>query len=246
GSIPDALASTAHYLQRAGWQTGRHWGHEVQLPPGFDASLAGRTKRRPLQEWLALGVRRIDGGELGPADARAAILLPAGRTGPAFLVFRNYDAIYAYNAAESYALAIATLADRLRGGPGLATPWPTNDPGLSRAQRRELQQLLLARGHPIGEPDGLVRTRTRQAIADEQRRLGMNPVVGRTDQRILGPLRNAYARHWQWHACTAPPCAPVVHGCGGCRPLPAKPGPVGRRNAPHQRKHAVESGELQV
>lgn len=193
GSIPDALASTAHYLQRAGWQTGRHWGHEVQLPPGFDAGLAGRTKRRPLQEWLALGVRRIDGGELGPADARAAILLPAGRTGPAFLVFRNYDAIYAYNAAESYALAIATLADRLRGGPGLATPWPTDDPGLSRAQRRELQQLLLARGHPIGEPDGLVGTRTRQAIADEQRRLGLHPVDGRAGQCILEALRAATA-----------------------------------------------------
>jgi glucose-6-phosphate 1-epimerase len=68
------------------------------------------------------------------------------------LVFRNYDAIYSYNAAESYALAIATLADQLRGGTGLATAWPTDDPGIGRDERRQLQTLLLARGHDIGAP----------------------------------------------------------------------------------------------
>ena len=46
------------------------------------------------------------------------------------------------NAAESYALAIAHLADRLRGGGPWLTAWPTLDPGLSRAERRELQTLL--------------------------------------------------------------------------------------------------------
>src|SRR5690606_22934038 len=170
-SIPDALASTANYLKRSGWQTGRPWGHEVKLPAGFDASLAGRTSRRPLSDWVARGVTRIDGVPLAASDARSAILLPTGRNGPAFLVFRNYDAIYSYNAAESYALAIATLADRLRGGAGLATPWPTDDPGLSREQRRELQTLLLARGHDIGEVDGMIGSNTRRAIRGEQQRL---------------------------------------------------------------------------
>ena len=75
----------------------------------------------------------------------------AGPRGPAFLTTRNFDVIYAYNAAESYGLAIAHLSDRLRGGPPFATPWPTDDPGLSRAERRELQTLLAARGHDIGE-----------------------------------------------------------------------------------------------
>ncbi|MCF5961140.1 lytic murein transglycosylase, partial [Xanthomonas perforans] len=75
-----------------------------------------------------------------PAETPAALLLPAGASGPAFLVFGNYDAIYAYNAAESYALSIALLADRLRGGPGLIAAWPTDDPGLGRPERRELQQ----------------------------------------------------------------------------------------------------------
>ena len=190
-SIPDALASTAHYLVRAGWTAAQPWGYEVKLPAGFDASLAGRTARRPLSDWITRGVTRVDGTAIAPSDARSALLLPAGREGPAFLVFANYDAIYAYNAAESYALAIATLADRLRGGTGLATAWPTADPGLSRAQRKELQALLLARGHPIGQADGMVGTATRQAIAAEQQRLGLQPVDGRAGQRILDALRAA-------------------------------------------------------
>lgn len=189
GSIPDALASTANYLRRGGWQPGRPWGWEVRLPPGFDAGLAGRTKRRPLADWAARGLTRVDGAALQATDTPAALLLPAGPRGPAFLVFRNYDAIYSYNAAESYALAIATLADRLRGGGGLATPWPTDDPGLSRAERRELQQRLLARGHDIGTADGVVGNATRRAIRDEQQRLGITPADGRAGRRILEALR---------------------------------------------------------
>lgn len=192
-SIPDALASTANYLKRSGWQTGRPWGYEVRLPEGFDTSLAGRTSRRPLSDWVARGVRRVDGSAIAPSDARSAVLLPAGKAGPAFLVFRNYDAIYSYNAAESYALAIATLADRLRGGGGLATPWPTDDPGLSRLQRRELQTLLLARGHAIGEVDGMIGTATRRAIQAEQQRLGLQPADGRAGQKILRALQSATA-----------------------------------------------------
>lgn len=193
GSIPDALASTANYLKRAGWRSGQPWGVEVSLPAGFDPALAGRTKRQPLAQWRALGVRPLAGGPLqlaGMADTeRAAVILPAGRSGPALLVLRNYDAIYSYNAAESYALAIATLADQLRGQPGLVTPWPTDDPGLDRAQRRALQQLLLARGHAIGEADGMIGTASRRAIAAEQARLGWASSDGRAGRRILQALQ---------------------------------------------------------
>ena len=194
-SIPDALASTANYLKQAGWRTGQPWGIEVKLPAGFNPGLAGRTQRKPLADWRALGIVPIGGGALAPeglpADANAALLLPTGAQGPAWLVFRNYDAIYAYNAAESYALAIATLADRLRGGPGIVAAWPTDDPGLGRAERRELQTLLLARGHDIGAADGMVGTATRRAIQVEQQQLGWPTPDGRAGQRILTTLRTA-------------------------------------------------------
>jgi glucose-6-phosphate 1-epimerase len=194
-SIPDALASTANYLKKAGWRTGQPWGIEVTIPAGFNTALAGRTQRKPMADWRALGIVPVGGGALEPAglpsDASAALLLPTGAKGPAWLVFRNYDAIYAYNAAESYALAIATLADRLRGGPGIVTAWPTDDPGIGRTERRELQTLLLARGHDIGAADGMVGTATRRAIQTEQQRLGLQPADGRAGQRILAALRTA-------------------------------------------------------
>ncbi|WP_313204747.1 lytic murein transglycosylase, partial [Stenotrophomonas sp.] len=101
-SIPDALASTANYLKRAGWRSGEPWGMEVRIPEGFKTAQAGRTQRRALADWRALGITGLDGSALAPqglpADARAALLLPAGAKGPALLVFRNYDAIYSYNA----------------------------------------------------------------------------------------------------------------------------------------------------
>lgn len=188
GSIPDALASTANYLVRAGWRGGEPWGYEVKLPAGFDATGAGRKDKRPVAEWQRRGVRRADGGALPASEPPAALLLPAGANGPAFLVFRNFDAIYAYNAAESYALAIALLSDRLRGGGPLLAAWPTDDPGLDRNERRHLQTLLLARGHAIGEADGMIGSLTRRAIADEQPRLGLQPVDGRAGRKILDAL----------------------------------------------------------
>ncbi|MET0581431.1 MAG: lytic murein transglycosylase [Pseudoxanthomonas sp.] len=187
-SIPDALASTANYLKQAGWRTGEPWGYEVKLPVGFDATLAGRKSKRQLSDWIARGVTRIDGTPLPASDTQAGVLLPAGANGPAFLVFRNFDAIYSYNAAESYALAIATLSDRLRGGGPLVTPWPTDDPGLGRGERKQLQQLLLARGHAIGDADGMIGTLTRRAIVAEQQRLGMQPQDGRAGRKILDAL----------------------------------------------------------
>jgi len=213
GSVPDALASTANFLKQAGWRPGEPWGFEVLLPRGFDAAASGRRNKQPLSAWAARGVRHVDGAELLPAgsrarggapgaasaattprpplpaDARAGLLLPAGESGPAFLVLRNFDAIFSYNAAESYALAIAHLADRLRGGGPFATPWPTDDPGLGRAERRALQTLLLERGHEIGEADGLVGPKTREAIRAEEARLGWEP-TGRAGRKILEALRD--------------------------------------------------------
>ena len=187
-SVPDALASTANFLKRAGWRSGLPWGFEVSLPRTLDVAGAGRRNKQPVSEWIARGVKRVDGAPMPSGETAAGLLLPAGKEGPAFLVTRNFDAIYSYNAAESYGLAIAHLSDRLRGGVPFATPWPTDDPGLSRAERRELQRLLIARGHDIGEADGMIGARTREALKVEQAALGL-PADGRAGQRALQALR---------------------------------------------------------
>ena len=185
-SVPDALGSTANYLKKSGWVSGSPWGFEVRLPAGYSGP-SGRKAVHPMPFWSTRGLKRADGAPLGPGSA--GLLLPAGRSGPAFLVTRNFEAIYAYNAAEIYALAIGHLSDRLRGGGPLATPWPTDDPGLARVQRRELQERLAGKGFDIGNRDGVMGTKTRAAIATYQQSLGMKP-DGRGSASVLKALQD--------------------------------------------------------
>lgn len=192
-SVPDALGSTANYLKLAGWVSGANWGYEVQLPKGY-AGPTGRTARQPLAQFIKLGIKPLKADQAVPAEAtQAALLLPAGPSGPAFMVFRNFDAMYSYNAAESYALSIAHLADRLRGAGRFSTPWPTDDAGTSRAERREVQQRLVARGYDIGEIDGMIGTKSRAAISEFQTSVGMK-ADGRAGHRVLQALRAATAK----------------------------------------------------
>jgi len=186
-SVPDALGSTANYLHKSGWTPGLPWGFEVRLPPQYGGP-SGRNHKQSMSAWAARGITHIDGSPLS-GTYQAGLLLPAGPNGPAFLVTRNFDAIYSYNAAESYALAIALLSDRLVGRGPIVTPWPTNDPGLSRAERRELQGLLIRRGYDLdGKVDGVMGRKTMAAIADFQSRSGRKP-DGRASLSVLTALR---------------------------------------------------------
>ncbi|MBP7927187.1 MAG: lytic murein transglycosylase [Acinetobacter sp.] len=196
-STTDALASTANFLKRAGWQTGMPWGFEVKIPQGVSIAGESRRNKRSLNSWIAQGVTRTDGTALIQGNLSgstpAGLITPAGANGPAFLVFKNFDAIYSYNAAESYGLAIAHLSDRLRGGTPFLTAWPTDDAGTSRAERREIQQFLIQRGYDIGAVDGLIGDKSRQAIQQEQTRLGLKP-TGRAGQQILRAFRQEQAK----------------------------------------------------
>lgn len=196
-STADALASTANFLNKAGWQTGMPWGFEVKVPQGMSIEGEGRRSKKALSSWSARGVTRIDGSPLVQgalsSSTSAGLMAPAGVNGPVFLVFKNFDAIYSYNAAESYGLAIAHLSDRLKGAGPFVASWPTDDPGTSRAERREIQQFLINRGYDIGAVDGLIGDKTRVAIRQEQTRLGLNP-TGRAGQQILRAFRQEQAQ----------------------------------------------------
>lgn len=180
-----AIGSTANYLRKSGWRTGEGWGFEVKLPRDYSGP-SGRKNRHPMSFWAARAISRVDGRPLTEEDA--GLLLPAGPNGPAFLVMHNFDVIYTYNAAESYTLAAAILAQRLAGGPDIATPWPTDDPGISRSNRRELQQLLTKQGYDVGSPDGAIGEKTKAAISDFQSKNGL-PVNGRASAKVLDALR---------------------------------------------------------
>jgi lytic murein transglycosylase len=188
GSVPDALGSTANYLHEHGYIKDEPWGLEVRLPNNYSGP-SGRRDKRPVEFWKAQGITHVDGTPLHGQGA-LGLFLPAGAQGPAFLVTHNFDVLYTYNAADSYALAIALLADRLRGGAPLATAWPTNDPGLSREGRRELQVLLVRHGYDLGgKLDGVMGKKTQAAIADFQSRVGLKP-DGRACASVLAALRS--------------------------------------------------------
>lgn len=184
----DSLASTANYLAKSGWQRGLPAAVEVTLPAGFNTGVAGKGKRRSVSEWQAMGIRQATSRPLPPAGTATELLVPGGADGAAFLITRNFHAILRYNNADSYALAVAHLADRLKGYPGLATPWPASHPGLRIEARKEMQQLLTARGFDTQGVDGNVGTNTTNAIRAYQQSRGL-PATGVPDAALLQQLR---------------------------------------------------------
>ena len=110
-SRADVLGSIANYLGRSGWRAGEPWGQLVRLPPGFDPSLAGRENRRSLGEWMRLGVVGSDGRGFSRADVPAALVLPDGVGGEAFLTYTNFTVIRRYNPSDFYALSVGLLGD---------------------------------------------------------------------------------------------------------------------------------------
>jgi lytic murein transglycosylase len=188
----DALASTANYLRSSRWVRGQTWGYEVRIPRGY-AGTSGRTSKRPLSTWRAAGFVRGDGSSLPDNAIGYGLIMPSGPNGPGFLVGRNFDAVYAYNPAESYALAVNLLADRIKGGPGIAGRWPTDDLPLPRAGRRELQTLLIQLGYDIGQADGIIGPKSHAAISDLQRKSG-TIANGRAGEKSLAAARLAAAR----------------------------------------------------
>jgi membrane-bound lytic murein transglycosylase B len=170
-SVPDALASTANYLKKSGWKAGHTWGYEVVLPAGLNT----RKKVRTLGEWQKLGVTRAGGQDFPRPSDRATLFMPAGRNAPVFLLLGNFSVIKRYNNADSYALAVGHLADRLRGGGPFRVEWPGHEPPLSLDERKRVQQLLTAKGYYSGDIDGDIGSGSREAIRDFQLSAGVTP-----------------------------------------------------------------------
>ena len=137
----DALASTAAYLKAFGWVTGQPWGIEVVLPRGFDFTLANRKIQKSPREWADLGVRATDGRPIKDHGV-ASILLPAGGTGAAFMIFKNFSVLERYNTADAYVIGVGHLSDRLKGGEKIKGSWPRGDRALTFTERKELQERL--------------------------------------------------------------------------------------------------------
>ena len=186
-SLPDVFASTAHFVAGIGWRTGETWGEEVRVPADFPWEQAELTIQKPIEAWSQIGVRPVAGGGL-TGNGTASILAPAGHTGPIFLIRENFRVIMRYNPSISYALAVALLADRMRGGGTIVASWPRHEEALSRTERLDLQQRLAGIGLNPGPADSLIGATTRGAIRSFQKAIGEIP-DGFATKQLLERLR---------------------------------------------------------
>lgn len=188
-SLPDALASAANYLSRMGWRPNERWGEEVVASDPSALEDAGYKVSKPVAQWTALGVRRVDGSALPDRPEAISLLAPGGRTGPTFVTYPNFRVIMRWNASTNYALAVGLLADRLAGGPPLHAKGPRVTRYL-RADGREIQQRLKMLGYPVGRVDGVLGEESRVAMRRFVRDTKL-PLDGEPDQALLEALRAA-------------------------------------------------------
>ncbi len=151
----DALTSAANFLQHLGWKADERWGREVLLPVDYPFAYLGGKHPLPLVKWQALDIKKSNGQPLSTPDMQAALYLPAGHTGPAFLGYDNFNVIMRWNRSEFYAIAVGHLADRINGGAELTRAVP-KQPRLSRETVKQLQQKLNDAGFDVGKPDGIL------------------------------------------------------------------------------------------
>ena len=123
-SLADVFASIAFYLREHGWSEETTWGREVKVPKASRKAVAGvprresgcraeraLTKPLPLREWRKRGVLTLSGGALPASTLEGSLVTDGSRY---FLVYKNYEAILAYNCATSYAISIGMLSDRIK------------------------------------------------------------------------------------------------------------------------------------
>jgi lytic murein transglycosylase len=170
-SVPDTLASAANYLHKIGWKRGEPWLQEVKVPANMPWKEADLDIQHPVSQWMAWGVKPVQGSL--PRNLQAALILPMGRFGPAFLAYPNFKVFIDWNSAFVYSTTVAYFADRLHGAPAVSEEGAERVEALSIAEMKELQTLLNQRGYDAGEPDGKLGAGTRGAVKKAQLKYGL-------------------------------------------------------------------------
>ncbi len=185
GSPPDVIMTTANKIQHRGWKRDQPWLIEVRVPDEMPWDQTGRTNKLPIAKWTEWGVTNPDGSLLEDHGLNAGVVLPMGRKGPAFLSYDNYDIYLQWNQSATYTLTAAVLATRLAGAPAFDKRDP--EEGLIGDGMKQLQQKLADKGYDVGGIDGILGVNTREAVRQEQMKLGL-PVDGWPTAALLAMM----------------------------------------------------------
>jgi len=189
-SVPDTLGSIAAYLDHFGWVSGRDWGFEVSVPADISCSFEGPDQGLKIRDWAAMGITRISGRPF-PAhemDLEAYLMMPAGRSGPAFIVTPNFYLLKQYNESDLYALFVGHAGDRIEWGSGrFKAAWGRVDT-LYRSEIAAMQRVLEGKGYDVGGADGLPGFKTRRSIGDWQQKNGRQPTCF-PSKALIGAIR---------------------------------------------------------
>ena len=177
GSTPDALASIAKYLADYGWQKGRGWGVEANVPESVSCALEGPDQGKPLSAWAGASISPVSGRAFAKSDMKleSYLLAPAGRLGPLFIATPNFYVIKQYNNSDLYALFIGNVADRITAGGGAFIGKWQDIGKLTRHDVAGMQKFLEGKGYDVGSADGLPGFKTRRSIGDFQAKNGLAP-----------------------------------------------------------------------
>jgi lytic murein transglycosylase len=176
-SPPDVIGSTANYIANGlKWRRGEPWLQEVRVAQNLASSFpwdqADLTIQLPRSRWAQLGVTYPDGRALPNDNLPASLLLPMGRTGPAFLAYQNFAAYTVWNNSLIYSTTAGYLATRIAGSPPMLRP-SAPVAQLPFAELRELQQLLVRAGYNVGKVDGVMGQQSRSAVKAMQIKYGL-------------------------------------------------------------------------
>jgi lytic murein transglycosylase len=162
-SATDIIGTTANYMHHLGWRPNEPWLQEVLVPGQMPWDQSDLAIKHPVSKWAAWGVRQVNGEPLENTALPASLLLPMGRYGPAFLAYPNFDVYLQWNQSLNYATTAAYLSTRIDGAPAMRRG-REGIPFLSIEEAKELQRQLTNRGFDVGEIDGLIGLKSRQAI----------------------------------------------------------------------------------
>jgi lytic murein transglycosylase len=185
-SAPDVLGSTANYLVGLGWRRGEPWLTEVRVPASMPWDQADLDIQLPRAKWASFGVTLADGKPLPADNLPASLLLPMGRLGPAFLVYKNFQVYLQWNNSLVYSTTAAYLATRIAGAPPLHRGNPP--PALPFADVKAMQGLLAHAGYDVGAIDGFLGLKTRQAVKAMQVKYGL-PADSYPTAELLARMR---------------------------------------------------------